>query len=243
MALTNRQKDILYAIITEFIHTAQPVGSDLISSKYEIDASPATIRYEMVRLADEGFLSKSHSSSGRIPTDQGYRFYLNDLMTEDDINYLVEIRINRELSNIRFQRDRLIRGTIALMADLTKYAAVILTEESIFYSGLYNLIEYPEFEDRELFREILHSFDDLNTFMNVFKKAYTDSRIKVIVGDEVEDDALRECSIVFTEINLFRGEKAVLALIGPKRMNFPYVLPLMRTFTEIIDKIIMGWEV
>ncbi|MFW5720731.1 MAG: hypothetical protein ACOCXT_06925 [Candidatus Dojkabacteria bacterium] len=242
MEITNRQKDILHAIITEFIETAQPVGSNLLNEKYAIDASPATIRYEMVRLADEGFLSKSHSSSGRIPTVLGYRFYLQDLMVEDEINYLTEIRINHELAQLRFQRDKLIRGIISLLADLTKYSAVIVTQDGMFYSGLYNLLEYPEFEDRDLFKNILIAFDDLSTLMNVFTKTYTDTRVKVAIGDEFDDVMLRECAIVFTEIHLYSGERAIMAVIGPKRMSFAYILPLIRTTSEIIDRLVLGWE-
>jgi transcriptional regulator of heat shock response len=240
--LTKRQKDILYAIITEFIETAQPVGSGLISDKYEIEASPATIRYEMVRLADEGFISKSHASSGRIPTVLGYRFYINDLMDEEDVHYLTELRLKKELSNLKFQRDKLIRGITSLLSDLTKYASVIVTEDGIFYSGLYNLLEYPEFEDRVIFKNILIAFDDLSSMMNIFNKNYTDNRVKVVIGEELDKDFFSDCSIIFTEINLYRGERGVLALIGPKRMNYAHVLPLLRLVADTIDRLTLGWE-
>jgi transcriptional regulator of heat shock response len=242
MEISKRQKDILYAIITEFIETALPVGSSSISEKYEIDASPATIRYEMVRLAEEGYISKSHTSSGRIPTVLGYRFFIHDLMNEEDVHYLTEIRLNRELAVLRFHRDKLIRGITTLLSDITKYAAVVVTEDGIFYSGLYNLLDYPEFADRNSFKNILIAFDDLSTLTNAFTRAYTDSRVKVIIGDEFDQSMLKECSIVFTEINLYNSERAVMAVIGPKRMNFPQVIPLVRMTTEVIDKLILGWE-
>jgi transcriptional regulator of heat shock response len=243
MELTKRQKDILYAIVTEFIESAQPVGSGLISEKYDIDASPATIRYEMVHLADDGYLAKSHSSSGRIPTLLGYRYYIQDLMNEEDVHYLTEIKLKRELSALRFQRDKLIRGVTNLIATLTRYAAVIVTEDGIFYSGVYNLLDYPEFEDKAIFRNILMAFDDLSTLMDVFSRGYTDNRVKIVIGDEFEDHILKDCSIVFTEINLYNQERAVLAVIGPKRMNFPQVLPLVRLTSDIIDRLILGWEI
>lgn len=242
MELTKRQKDILFAIVTEFIESAQPVGSGLISEKYGIDASPATIRYEMVHLADDGFLSKSHSSSGRIPTLMGYRYYIQDLMNEEDVHYLTEIQVNRELSAVRFQRDKLIRGITTLMANLTRYAAVIVTRDGIFYSGIYNLLDYPEFEDKDAFKNILIAFDDISTLTEVFSRDYTDNRVKVVIGEEFEQHILKDCSIVFTEVNLYKGERAVLAIIGPKRLNFPKVLPLIRMTSEIIDRLILGWE-
>lgn len=241
MELTKRQKDILYAIITEFIDSAQPVGSGLISDKYEIDASPATIRYEMVRLSDEGFIEKEHSSSGRVPTIMGYRYYIRDLMDEEDVHYLTEIRLNRELSEVRFQRDKLIRGITTLLSDLTKYAAVIVTQDGIFYSGIYNLLDYPEFAEKNKFKNILIAFDDISTLMNIFSRGYTDNRVKVLIGEETDEPILKDCSIVFTEINLYRGERAVMAIVGPQRMNFSSVLPLMRMTVEVIDKLTLGW--
>jgi len=242
MELTKRQKDILYAIVTEFIESAIPVGSGLISDKYEIDASPATIRYEMVKLADEGYISKAHSSSGRIPTLLGYRLYLQDLMSEEEVNYLTEIQLTRELANVRFQRDRLIRGLTSTISEITKYACVVLTEDGIFYSGLYNLLDYPEFIENNKFRNILLAFDDLNTLSNVFGREFTDGRVKVLIGDELEERILRDCSIVFTEINLYRGERAVLAVVGPKRLHFSRVIPLMKLTTQIVQKLMLGWE-
>jgi len=242
MELTKRQKDILYAIVTEFIETAQPVGSGSISEKYDIDASPATIRYEMVHLANDGYLSKSHSSSGRIPTLMGYRYYIKDLMNEEDVHYLTEIRLNRELASLRFQRDKLIRGITTLLSNLTKYAAVVVTQDGIFYSGIYNLLDYPEFEDKNAFKNILMAFDDISTLTDVFARGYTDNRVKIIIGEEFEEHILRDCSIVFTEINLYNSERAILAVIGPKRMNFPQVLPIVRLSADVIDRLVLGWE-
>lgn len=242
MELTKRQKDILYAIITEFIDTAFPVGSSLISDKYEIDASPATIRYEMVKLAGEGYISKSHSSSGRIPTLMGYRLYLQDLMSEEEVDFLTEMQLTKELSELRYNRDRLIRGLTSAISDITKYACVVITENGTYYSGLYNLLDYPEFEDRNAFKNILMAFDDINTLTGVFTRDYTDGRVKVLIGDELDEKILSECSIVFTEINLFRGERAVLAVVGPKRFKYSQVIPLVRTSDQIIRKLIQGWE-
>jgi transcriptional regulator of heat shock response len=242
MQLTRRQKEILYAIVTEFIETAQPVGSGLISEKYEIDASPATIRYEMVRLSDEGFISKFHSSSGRIPTVMGYRYYLSDLMDEEDINYLTEIKLNRELSNIRFQRDKLIRGINTLLADLTTYASLIVTNDGVYYSGLYNLLEYPEFQDKETFRNILLAFDDLGTLMRIFTSGRYTNKVRAIIGEEFEEPVLKDCSVVFTNITLYNGENAILAIVGPRRMHFAKVIPLIKLTSDIISKLLLGWE-
>jgi transcriptional regulator of heat shock response len=163
-------------------------------------------------------------------------------MNEEAVHYLTEIRLNRELSLLRFHRDKLIRGITTLLADLTKYAAVVVTEDGIFYSGLYNLLDYPEFVEKSSFKNILIAFDDLSTLSNVFSRGFTDSRVKVVIGDEFDQHMLKDCSIVFTEINLYNSERAIMAVIGPRRMGFSQVLPLVRMCAEVIDKLILGWE-
>ncbi|MCX8034812.1 MAG: hypothetical protein N3A71_00790 [Candidatus Dojkabacteria bacterium] len=241
MDLTERQKAILYAIVTEFIETATPVGSNLISYKYNLDVSPATIRYEMVKLADEGYISKSHSSSGRIPTVLGYRKYISDLMLEEPIDYMTEILIARELQKHKINNKKLMRALCAVLADITKYASIVLSEEGIHYAGLYNLIDYQEFSDRDVFKNILISFDDYNMLSNVFNRNYTDSRVKVIIGEESNEKMLYECSIVYTELTLMAKERIVAAVLGPKRMHFRKVIPIMRSLQDVVNRIILGW--
>lgn len=240
MVLTKRQKDILYAIVTEFINTAEPVGSVLISQKYSIDASPATIRYEMVRLADEGFISKSYSSSGRIPTELGYKVYINELMDEEELHYLTEIKLRKKLVEIRHQKEKMIRALTNILSELTQYAGVVFTEDKIFYSGLYYLLDYPEFSDYKVFKNILIAFDDISTLSNVFYRNYTDGRVKVLFGSDINEKILQDCAIVFTEFNLYSGERAILACIGPKRMKFYRVIPLIRALKDIARSIVAG---
>lgn len=240
MVLTKRQKDILYAIVTEFINTAEPVGSVLISEKYDIDASPATIRYEMVRLADEGFISKSYSSSGRIPTELGYKVYINELMDEEELHYLTEIKLRKTLVEIRHQKEKLIKALTTIIADLTQYAGVVFTENKIFYSGLYNLLDYPEFSDYKVFKNILIAFDDMTVFCNVFNRNYTDGRVKVLFGGDLNEKILQDCAVVFTEFNLYGGERAILACVGPKRMKFYRAFPLIRALRDIARTIVAG---
>jgi len=83
--LTNRQLQILQVIIDDFILSAQPVGSRQISKKQGITFSPATIRNEMADLEELGFLEKTHTSSGRVPSEKGYRFYVDHLLSPQGI--------------------------------------------------------------------------------------------------------------------------------------------------------------
>ena len=84
--LNDRKKEILQAIIEEYIETADPVSSKAIVEKYKIDCSSATVRNEMADLEKMGFLDKPHTSAGRVPSAKGYRFYVDELIKEDNIS-------------------------------------------------------------------------------------------------------------------------------------------------------------
>src|ERR1700694_2039552 len=83
--LTERQSRILELVIREYVEAASPVGSQLISGKYPMKASPATIRNEMAELEEMGYLTHPHTSSGRVPTEEGYRYYVEILMREEEL--------------------------------------------------------------------------------------------------------------------------------------------------------------
>lgn len=124
MFLDDRKKSILHAIVDDYINTAEPIGSRTLARKHQLGLSSATIRNEMADLEDMGYLFQPHTSAGRIPSDKGYRFYVDQLMKSSEltveemssIKYAMEIRIN-ELSQL------LKRASVA-MSQVTKYASV-----------------------------------------------------------------------------------------------------------------------
>ncbi|HEY4567193.1 heat-inducible transcriptional repressor HrcA [Planococcaceae bacterium Storch 2/2-2] len=124
--LTSRQLLILQLTVNDFIESAQPVGSRQLSKKPEAPFSPATIRNEMADLEEMGFLEKTHSSSGRIPSEKGYRFYVDHLMRpvhlEDSEVTYVRSLFQREI----VESEELIRNTASILSDLTSYTAVLL---------------------------------------------------------------------------------------------------------------------
>ena len=86
MELDRRKRQVLYAIVHDYIETAEPVGSRTISRRYDLGVSPATIRNEMSDLEDMGYLEQPHTSAGRIPSDRGYRFYVDSLLEPTEIS-------------------------------------------------------------------------------------------------------------------------------------------------------------
>ncbi|QPQ29962.1 heat-inducible transcriptional repressor HrcA [Lysinibacillus sp. JNUCC 51] len=124
--LTNRQLQILQAIVDDFIMFAQPVGSRQISKKQEITFSPATIRNEMADLEELGFLEKTHTSSGRVPSEKGYRFYVDHLLNPQGINSQ-DIRQIQSIFNDRLvEVEHIIRKSANILSELTSYTSILL---------------------------------------------------------------------------------------------------------------------
>jgi len=115
--LDNRKKKVLQAIVEEYINTAEPVSSNSLTSNHGLNCSSATIRNEMADLEKSGYLDKTHTSSGRIPSEKGYRYYVDELLKEDDIS----------LEEIKYISSKL-ETKVNEIEDLTKIAANTISE-------------------------------------------------------------------------------------------------------------------
>jgi heat-inducible transcriptional repressor len=123
--LNQREKAILRSIVQQFILTATPVGSRNITKKYDIGFSPATVRNIMADLEDSGFINHPHTSAGRVPTDKGYRFYVDSLMDIDKLNTKEKGLIEKSLSSIVDEADDLVKVTSKLLSSITKQIACV----------------------------------------------------------------------------------------------------------------------
>lgn len=125
--LNDRRRRILQALVEEYIESATPVGSKTLVSRYELGCSPATVRNELSILEETGFLVQPHISAGRMPTDSGYRSFVDDLLAEDERG---ESRFNTEAIQQSREVDELLRETSRLLARLTDYLAVVIAPVS-----------------------------------------------------------------------------------------------------------------
>ena len=113
------------AIIKEFMSEGEDVGSTLLVDKYDLGVSSATIRSEMCRLMEMGFLHKSHISSGRSPTDQAIRLYITDIIKEADLNALDSAEIRQELYRVRFSPDQLLKSILRTLSRRSRAASFV----------------------------------------------------------------------------------------------------------------------
>ncbi len=127
MGLSTRKKDILQAVVTDYIKMAQPVGSRTIARRYQVGLSPATIRNDMADLEEMGYLLQPHTSAGRIPTQKGYRYYVDELMESADLDESEKYKIRQvyEFEKLR-EIDEIIKYTSNLLSSLTNYTSLVI---------------------------------------------------------------------------------------------------------------------
>ncbi|HYE81191.1 MAG TPA: heat-inducible transcriptional repressor HrcA [Clostridia bacterium] len=129
MDLGTRKRLILQAIIEDYINTAEPVGSRTISKKYLTGTSPATIRNEMADLEEMGYIEQPHTSAGRVPSDKGYRLYVDKIMRQNTVNDAQKEMIKKEFLDTLGEIDRLVKHTSRLLSQMTQYTSIAMAPQ------------------------------------------------------------------------------------------------------------------
>jgi heat-inducible transcriptional repressor len=124
--LTERQKLILRIVVDDYVRSAEPVGSRTIAKREGINFSPATIRNEMADLEEMGYLTQPHTSAGRIPSQKGYRFYVDNLMVPERLSKDVVEKIHRLYTERFMQFEQVIQETASVLSKLTNYTSIAL---------------------------------------------------------------------------------------------------------------------
>lgn len=239
ITLSDRQTQILKAIIDEYIETAGPVGSDTLEKKYNLSISPATIRNEMVRLTKMGLLKQAHTSSGRSPTTMAMKFYINQLMQEKELSVADEVAVKEKIWDHRHQLDQLFREITQALAHQTSSLALTVTDKGdVYHSGYANILDMPEFFDIDATKSVLSIIEDFNQLNQFLHKATTEEIVHTMMGDDFEYEPLALCSLVFTNFESKDKVKGSLGVIGPCRLNYPLIVPTIKYFGNLLNEIL-----
>lgn len=240
--LTDRQKDLLKAIVEVYVKTGEPVGSEVIDKSYNLGVSPATIRGEMVRLTEMGFLKQVHTSAGRTPTSMGYRVYISELMREKEMPVSAEVAMKENLWQQRHKEERLLREAVRGLSNRLQILALAINDQGeIFYAGAANILDWPEFEDIDVARFVLGLFDEFPTLHQIIGQAVGADPMHILFGDELGYEHLHPTSFVFCKYHGHDDKEGVVGVIGPARLNFPVVLPYVRYTSNIIEQALHSW--
>lgn len=236
--ITDRQIRILKAILEEYMETAEPVGSQRLEKKYELGVSPATIRNEMAMLTESGYLKKPHTSAGRVPTSQAFKFYVGQLMEEKKLSVTDEVVAKEKIWDARFNFDKLMSEATRALAEKTKALAVAATNEGdLYHSGYANILGIPEFYDIDITRTVLTIIDEVDRIQSLFAKSVGEGPVYLLLGDELGYDYLEPCSMVFTHFESGPKRSGSLGIIGPSRSNYPVIIPMVRYFGGLVEEL------
>lgn len=240
--LTQRQIEILRSIIEEYIETADPVGSETIEKKHNLSASPATIRNEMVRLSEFGYLKKPHSSAGRIPTAKGLKFYVRELMKEKDLSTVEEVALKEKVWDYRERMQRFLKESTRSLAEKTNTLAIATTDEGdIYCSGYANILEMPEFYDIDVTKTLLEALDEYDSFASIFSSVHDDEQVHILIEDELGSRLRGPYGFIFTEYTTPNNVHGRIGVLGPARLRYTTIIPTVRYFADLIQTSAKGW--
>jgi transcriptional regulator of heat shock response len=218
--LTERQKKILSVVVKEYTENAVPVGSKILAEKYKFDLSSATIRSEMNELEEKGFLHQPHISAGRIPTDKGYRYFVEKIMPDKELSKQEQKKLQAELLKMQAKNTRLTRTTAKLLSGLSGNLAISGVKHEFDDFGMKELLDEPEFREMDDLCRLAETLDYIDERFDSLVKNLRDNEVKIFIGKENPIKEISNCSMMISPYKTKSGEKGLLALIGPKRMEY-----------------------
>jgi len=236
--MNDRQEKILAAVIKEYTNTAIPAGSKVLAEKYNLEISPATIRNDMSALEKDGYLYQPHISAGRIPTDKGYRYFVEEVMKDRELTKREQIKLKEELLKLKAKNTRLSRTTAKLLSALSGNLAIsgALDKDDFCNFGMSELMEEPEFQELDEVCRLAEILDYIDEKFDQIIDEVKEGETKIFIGRENPVNEMSGCSMVVSPYKLKSGEKGILALIGPKRMRYAK----NKSLIEYVKKILGG---
>jgi heat-inducible transcriptional repressor len=232
--MTTRQKQLLYAIVEQYAEVASPVGSSLLAKAFGV--SSATVRAEMAELEKGGYITQPHTSAGRVPTDKGYRFYVNNLADEQPS--LVEGRAEKALTT-RVQQaglpDRTIRSAVDTLVELTHNLGIATIGQQLYMSGLSNLFGQPEFIQTGQVQQVAQLLDNLEPWL---REAAPNEPLSVYIGRENPIGRSAGCSLIVSRFRSPFSDRSYIGVLGPTRQNYRDVMMLVRHAGEELEEVL-----
>jgi heat-inducible transcriptional repressor len=338
--LNERESAILGALVYEYITSGKPVGSRSFVQKYSFSISPATMRNTMFDLERLGYLKSPHTSAGRIPTDKGYRYYVDSMIDTYDFLVNGKIKVKEEFIKREVQLDRIFESLTRTISLASKYAGVVLSpkpdftvvkhielvlldnneimaimvtrsgivinkrviistnvtqdelykcskfltselggyslmeikkgvidglrerlpkdeqsqmamdiaqlalaeseEPDIYVDGVENLLHIPEMIESERLRSLLHLIEEKKVLRKIMEKTMESEGVYTLIGEEIREAEVSGCSIVSTSYKIGNKNVGVVGIIGPTRMDYEKVVPLIdytgKLFSDFLTK-------
>lgn len=234
-----RKKRVLKAIVNHFINTAEPVGSNTILVSYKFHVSPATIRNDMKTLEEEGFIAQPHTSAGRIPTDKGYRVFVDEMADYKKARKEVGQVLKTVTEEYKIQKVReKLYDAVSLLSRASGLVsfATVPDNPRTFFLGMSNVLRQPEFMHNSVqASEVIEVLERSDNFINTLSELNIQKTVRTFIGEENILPQIQSCSIIVATYEK-DGFKGYIGILGPKRMNYAFNIVLIEEIKKLLEK-------
>lgn len=231
--MTSRQAEILKTIVEYYVQTASPVGSSALARQFEV--SSATIRAEMAILEEMGMVTHPHTSAGRVPTDSGYRFYVESLMRPSrklDSTSRIRRVIARRIKSAGSPQTA-IKVAADSLAEITHNIAFATMGVAVYTKGFSQLFARPEFDDNAA--DIAGLLDNLEMWLD---ETAIDGHIGVYIGEENAVGKASGCSVIVASYDSPFSDESYIGIIGPTRQSYGQVVRIVESTAKNLQEAI-----
>jgi len=233
-----RRNAVLAASINAYINSVTPVSSEALARDFNV--SSATIRNIFAELEEEGYLTHPYTSAGRIPTDKGYRYYVDFLMSEIGLLDNEKQMIINEYKNKIERLEDILEKTSEIISTITHYAGIVSLlewEDKFFYRGLSHIVEQPEFKNSERVRLLIKVIEEKKKILDIINRDFKETT-KIYIGSEIECPEIDNCSLVVCPYRHGKKQDGRLAVLGPRRMNYNHIIPALEFISQVLNDIL-----
>lgn len=231
--ITHRQAKVLACIVKLHSETGKPVASKELIDRGFFEVSGATLRNEMQALEEAGLITHPHTSSGRVPTDEGFRYFVNQLMDHVQLSMREQQALKKEILKLQAVNAEVGRRLAKMLAMHSSQASFAILPEEVSSVGLSNILNSDQLLPDDA-KEIARFFDDLDEYADQIIADYADKEPQAFIGKELTLSKGSDYSMIVSGVKLPSGKKGVIGLIGPKSMKYPKNISLMEYIAKFL---------
>ncbi len=236
--MTERQAKLLSAIIEQYAEIAEPVGSVTLAKLFGV--SSATIRSDMAQLEAAGYIAQPHTSAGRVPTDKGYRYYVNQI-TEAPTDEMPLLdrgarALDARVATHADRTDRAIRSAVDSLVELTHNLGLATIGDQLYMSGMANLFSQPEFiGSSHNVQQVARLLDNLEPWL---REAAPNEPLNVYIGAENPVGKSSEASLIISRFRSPFSDRSYIGVLGPTRQDYARVMRLVRHTGAMLEEVL-----
>ena len=234
----SRRRAVLNATINKYISEAIPVASDDLSGDFSL--SSATIRNIFADLEEAGFITHLYTSGGRIPTDKGYRYYVDFLISQmellDEEKEQIEKEYHREIKRLEDALEK----TSEIISVITHYTSIVSFlewQDRFFYRGGGRILEQPEFQDLGRTRMFIKILEEKQNLLEVINRDFKE-KVKVYIGQELGCCEIPNCALVVSSYKIKNRPSGRLAVLGPMRMEYKHIISTLEYVSDVLTEVL-----